>query len=417
MTVHKRRVFVTGIGCVSPIGSSHKEIVDNLEHGHCGIVAIGQEYHSELRSRVAGLVQNIPIEGVISQREQRHLDRFSLMAIVAGLQAWSDAGVDVRTVVRPDRVGVVVGVGMGGLSTYLAQYEILKRAGPGRVSPFVIPMVMTNAPGAHLSVRLGIQGLSFSVASACASSAHAVGESFIKIRDGYADVMLVGGSEAQVLDLTIGGFCAMKALSRNNENPQSASKPFDRERDGFVIGEGAGFLVLESEESVEKRGASHYAEILGYGVSSDAFHIARPAPEGKGQERAMASALEDACLTGADVEYVNAHGTGTPVGDEIELMAISRALHPRSVPLYVSSTKGATGHLLGAAGVCEFVFSVLSIRNGFLPPTLNLSHPVETVGLELIGPKPKPIGEPCCFLTNSFGFGGTNASLVARVVG
>lgn len=405
------------MGIVSPIGNTLEETTRALKEGRSGIVNISDQLHPDIPSKVGGSVKNLPIDQYVPAREQRRMERFVQLGMVAGLQAWQQSGLTLDQL--PDRasnVGVYTGIGMGGIPELCRQEDLLRQSGPRRVSPLLIPMIIPNILNAFLSMRLGLKGPGFTVVSACASSAHALGEAFVKIRDGYADVILAGGSEAVFCDLTFSGFCNMKALSTGfNDQPTRASRPFEKNRDGFVMAEGAAFVVVESESFLHARRGKPTAEIVGYGASSDAYHITQPAPEGEGGERAMRQAFLDAEVPVTDVTYVNAHGTSTPVGDELELQAISRVMGSHAKNVMVSSTKSLTGHMLGAAGAAEVIYSVLAMNHHFLPPNLNLEDPIDSYGLQLIGTRvvEKPIQT---FLSNSFGFGGTNASLIVRKV-
>jgi 3-oxoacyl-[acyl-carrier-protein] synthase II len=411
------KVFITGMGSVTPIGHALEDTLTSLREARSGVVSIHDRLHPEIPSRIAGAIQNAPIDDYVSPREQRRMDRFCQLGMVAGVKAWEHAGI--KTEDLPDKgenVGVLAGIGMGGVPYLLGQQDLLRKSGPRRVSPLMIPIIIPNIMCAFLSMRLGLKGVGISVVSACASSAHAIGEAFQKIQGGHNDVILTGGTEAVICDLTIAGFCNMKALSTGyNETPTKASRPFDEARDGFVMAEGAAFLVLESEAHMEKRGATPVAEVVGYGASQDAHHITQPAPEGEGGKRAMDHAFQTSGIEKEQVTYVNAHGTSTPVGDELELLAISKVMGEHAKNVKVSSTKSLTGHMLGAAGAAEAIFSILAMNNNFLPPTLNLDNPVDSCGLNIIGPKPEDI-QTDLFMTNSFGFGGTNASLLIKKV-
>lgn len=412
-----RRVFVTGMGCTTPLGNTLEETTTSLREGRSGIVDFSAHLHPDMPSRIAGVIRNAPIDAYVPAREQRRMDRFIQIGMVAGIQAWEQAKfLPDQLPVDVNRVGVISGVGMGGIPGVCEQHDVLKKSGPRRITPFFIPMIIPNLLSGFLGMRLGLKGPGFAVVSACASSAHAIGEAFVKIRDGYCDVMLAGGSESLLVDLTFAGFCSMKALStRYNATPQKASRPFDKDRDGFVMAEGAAFVVLESEESVAARGVTPVAEVIGYGASSDAHHITQPAPEGEGGERAMRAALADGGISADQINYVNTHGTSTPVGDELELLAISKVMGDHAKHVKVSSTKSMTGHMLGAAGAGELIFSILCMNKGFLPPNLNLENPENAYGLDLMGSQAQDVSVTTV-LSNSFGFGGTNASLIIRRV-
>jgi 3-oxoacyl-[acyl-carrier-protein] synthase II len=403
------------MGCVCPLGHELGTLTLRLKEGASGIVSVSDRLHPEIPSRVAGVIPELPLDAYIPPKEQRRMDRFIQIGLIAGVKAWEDSGLTSETMGDPGRIGVIAGVGMGGIPFLVEQQKILESSGPRRVSPFLIPAIIPNLVSGFISMRLGLKGVNYALVSACASSAHALGEGLNKIRWGEADVILAGGAESLIMDLTMAGFCSMKALSTKfNDQPPRASRPFDQLRDGFVMAEGGSFVVLESERSARKRGAKIYAEVLGYGATADAYHISLPAPEGEGGERSMRLAIEDAGIPIGSIGYVNAHGTSTPAGDELEVSAISRVMGSHVSEVFVSSTKSMTGHMLGAAGSSEIIFSILAIRDGFYPPTLNLEDPVSSYGLNWVGPKPVP-AQSTCFLKNSFGFGGTNASLVLKV--
>ncbi len=418
MTRSGNKVWVTGMGCATPIGCTLSDVTQSLKQGRSGITCFDESFAPDIASRVVGQILDLPIDEYIPPKEQRRMDRFIHLAMVAGLKAWADADLDKLNGDAAHRTGVITGIGVGGIGAISRQQTVLEQRGAKRVNPFLIPMCIPNLASGHLGIRLGIQGPNLAIASACASGSHAIGEAFYKIQSGQLDRVLVGGCEAVLVPISVAGFANMRALStRYNKEPERASRPFDRDRDGFVIAEGAGYVVLESQTHAEARQAKGYGEILGYGSTSDAYHVALPAPEGKGGEQAMRMALKDAQLSPEQIGYVNAHGTSTPAGDELELMAISRVLGDRAKHTYVSSTKSLTGHMLGAAGSCEMIFSLLAIREGFYPPTLNLENPVDSYGLSLVGRDPVPADRSKAFMTNSFGFGGTNAVLVVRPEG
>jgi len=405
----QRRVVVTGLGSVSPLGLSAEETFENACKGKSGIDKISRFDASEYDAQIAGEVKNFDPANYIALKEVKKMDLFIQYAMAASTMAMSDAGLN-RNNIDSERSGVFIGVGMGGLPVIEEQHSVLLKRGPNRITPFFIPKVITNLAAGHVSILFGAKGPSYSVTSACSSGSHAIGEAVRYIRDGICDMMIAGGSESTICPMAVGGFAAMKALSTRNDSPRLASRPWDKGRDGFVLGEGAGTLILESLESAERRGAKIYAEVSGYGASSDANHMTSPAPEGEGGLRAMKMAIEDANLQPTDIDYINAHGTSTPTGDPLESIAIERLLESHASKVWISSTKSMTGHLLGAAGALESVISILAIDKGIIPPTINLEEPDEDCRLDYVPlvAREKNIKH---VLNNSFGFGGTNACL------
>ncbi|NMP22976.1 beta-ketoacyl-ACP synthase II [Sulfobacillus harzensis] len=408
------RVVITGMGVVSPVGSG----LDNFWHGiTSGESAIGlvEDYDlSEYPTRIAAQVKDFDPSKYLDRREARHMDRFVQFAIAAAEEAWQDAGIDGHF--DPDRAGVVVGNGIGGMQTLTEQHQVLLDRGPSRINPFFIPKMIGNIAGGQLAIRYDLRGPNETVVTACASSGNAVGSGLRAIQHGEADVMLVGGTEAALIPLAFAGFCSMRAMSTRNDDPKHASRPFDLERDGFVMGEGAGFLVIESLSHAEKRGADKiYAELAGYGRSSDAYHVVEPHPEGEGAGHAMVRALKDANIKPEEIDYINAHGTSTPKGDIAETLAIKRVFGDHAYRLAVSSTKSSTGHLLGAAGAVELIASVLALKHQTLPPTINLETPDPECDLYYVPNKPEP-RRLRAVMSNAFGFGGQNASLIAREI-
>ncbi|MDR0967220.1 MAG: beta-ketoacyl-ACP synthase II [Rickettsiales bacterium] len=411
-----RRVVITGMGIVSPVGTGLEFAWKNLLDGVSGVREITSIDVSDLPSKIAGQ----PVLGkgagecdfdiAADAKEQKRMDKTTLFALVAADQAIKDAG-DFGS---GDRVGVCVGGGIGGLQNMYDVSVELEKNGPRFVSPFFIPKVLINMPAGHISIKYGYRGPNVSLVTACATGTHSIGEGARLIAHGDADVMICGGTEAAVCRVGIAGFCAMRALSTNNENPTAASRPWDDARDGFVIAEGAGILVLEEYEHATQRGAKIYAEVSGYGMSGDAHHITAPAPNGNGGLRAMRAALNDAGLNPSDVDYINAHGTSTGLGDAGELSAVKTLFD--GVNVSMSSTKSMTGHLLGAAGAAEAIFSALSIRDQIVPPTINLDNPMaEAAGVDLV-PNVAKKRRVDVALSNSFGFGGTNASIVLKKI-
>ncbi len=406
------RVVVTGLGAVAPNGIGVESFWQSIIGGVSGIGPITRFDASKHDTRIAGEVKGFDPLQWVEKKEARKMDLFIHYAVAASQMAYDDSGLKV-TDDNHERVGVFVGTGMGGIPALEESHKLLLERGPGRISAFFIPSIITNLASGQISMRFGMKGPNLCVSTACASGNHAIGDSFRIIQRGEADVMLAGGSEAVITPLTIGGFCSMKALSTRNDEPTRASRPFDKDRDGFVMGEGSGLMVLEELEHARRRNAKIYAEIVGYGMSADAYHITQPAPEGEGAVRSMRLALKDAKLTPSQVRYINAHGTSTPVGDVNETLAIKTVFgeHARSVA--VSSTKSMTGHLLGAAGGIESVITVLTLVHGILPPTINYETPDPECDLDYV-PNTARRAEVRYALTNSFGFGGTNASLLFK---
>jgi 3-oxoacyl-[acyl-carrier-protein] synthase II len=407
-----RRVVVTGLGAVAPNGIGVETFWNNLINGVSGIAPIARFDASRHDTRIAGEVKGFDPLQWMEKKESRKMDLFIHYAVAAAQMAYDDSGLKVTDENR-ERIGVFVGTGMGGIPALEESHKVLMEKGPSRISAFFIPSIITNMGSGHISMRFGMKGPNSCVATACATGNHAIGDSFRIIQRGDADVMLAGGSEAVITPLTIGGFCSIKALSTRNDEPTRASRPFDKDRDGFVMGEGAGLMVLEVLEHAQRRGARIYAELVGYGMSADAHHITLPAPEGEGAVRSMRLALADAGVSPSQVEYINAHGTSTPAGDINETLAIKTLFGDHARRLAVSSTKSMTGHLLGAAGGIESVITVLAITHGILPPTINYETPDPGCDLDYV-PNTTRRAEVEFALTNSFGFGGTNATLVFK---
>lgn len=417
-----RRVVVTGMGILSPLGSGVDHVWQNIINGKSGIRAVTSFDVSDITSRVAGQVPGgdgtngtFNPDDYVEPKEQKKVDRFILLGMAAATQAIKDSGWVAETEEDQWRTGVMVGSGIGGLNEIYETSLLMAEKGPRRISPFFIPASLINLASGQISIQHGFKGPNHAVVTACSTGAHAIGDAMRLIQLGDADVMVAGGTEAAVNRLGMGGFAALRALSTGyNDNPEQASRPFDQGRDGFVIAEGAGVLVLEELEHAKKRGAKIYGEVVGYGLSGDAHHITSPPPDGNGGFRAMQAALKSAKLNPSDIDYINAHGTSTPVGDEIEVGAIKRMLGDSVKTASMSSTKSAIGHLLGAAGAVEAIFSLQAIRTGILPPTLNLENPSEScLGIDLV-PKVAKEKKVKAALSNSFGFGGTNASLIFK---
>jgi 3-oxoacyl-[acyl-carrier-protein] synthase II len=406
------RVVVTGLGAVAPNGIGTQTFWENLINGVSGVAPITRFDASKHDTQIAGEVKGFDPLQWIEKKEARKMDLFIHFAVAAGQMAYDDSALKVTDDNR-ERVGVFVGTGMGGIPALEESHRILMEKGPGRISAFFIPSIITNLASGQISMRFGMKGPNSCVCTACATGNHAIGDSFRIIQRGEADVMLAGGSEAVITPLTIGGFCSMKALSTRNHEPTRASRPFDKDRDGFVMGEGSGILVLESLEHARRRRAKVYAEIVGYGMSADAYHITQPAPEGEGAVRSMRLALQDAALAPSLVDYINAHGTSTPAGDLNETLAIKTVFGDHARSLAVSSTKSMTGHLLGAAGGIESLITVLAIARGMLPPTINYDTPDPECDLDYV-PNSARRKDVRYAMTNSFGFGGTNATLVFK---
>lgn len=406
----RRRVVVTGLGAVTPLGNDVSTFWENLLTGKSGVGPITQFDASNLEVRIAAEVKDFDPVGLFGRREARRHDRFTLFALEAARQAVADAGLRFEQEDR-DAVGVIIGTGIGGALTFLENYDVLLKAGPRRVSPFMIPMMMPNAAAAVIAITYGLRGPNICVSSACATGAHAIGEAAEMIRRGDAEVMICGGSEAVIHPLAVSGFANMGALSARNDEPQRASRPFDAKRDGFVLGEGAGVLVLESLEHAQARGARIYCELAGYGASCDAYHIAAPEEAGEGAALAMRRALADAGLPPEAVDYINAHGTSTPLNDRIETLAIRTVFGPHADRLAVSSTKSMIGHLMGAAGAVEAIVCVKTLETGWVHPTINYETPDPECNLDYV-PNQARYLKPRVALSNSFGFGGHNGCLV-----
>jgi 3-oxoacyl-[acyl-carrier-protein] synthase II len=404
------RVVVTGLGAVAPNGIGIESFWRSIVNGVSGIAPITRFDASRHDARIAGEVKGFDPLQWVEKKEARKMDLFIHYAVAAAQMAYDDSGLKVTDDNR-ERVGVFVGTGMGGIPALEESHKILLEKGPGRISAFFIPSIITNLASGQISMRFGMKGPNSCVCTACATGNHAIGDSFRIIQRGEADVMLAGGSEAVITPLTIGGFCAMKALSTRNDEPTRASRPFDKDRDGFVMGEGAGLMVLESLEHARRRSARIYAEIVGYGMSADAYHITQPAPDGA--VRSMRLALKDAGVEPHQVDYINAHGTSTPAGDANETLAVKTVFNQHARKLAVSSTKSMTGHLLGAAGGIESVITVLAIAHRVIPPTINYETPDPECDLDYVPNTARP-AEVRYALTNSFGFGGTNASLLFK---
>ncbi len=405
-----RRVVITGIGCISPLGVGFEATWSGAVAGRSGVGLVTRFDTTGYPSRIAAQCVDEVIPSILPAKELRRTDRCVLLALQAAGEAIADAGLEVDDTNR-DRIGVAIGSGIGGLQTIIDNDVILREKGPRRVSPFTIPMGIANMPSGLVSLYYGLRGPNLCHVSACATGAHAIGEGAEMIRRGQADVVVVGGTESPILGVALAGFGSMKALSNRNDEPTRASRPFDRDRDGFVMGEGAGVLVLESAEYAAARGARIRAHVLGYGATADATHMVAPDPEGRGASRCMEAALVHAGLTARDVGYVNAHATSTPAGDPTEVVAIRRTFGRHMDDLPVSATKSMTGHLLGAAGALEAILTVGALQEGLLPPTINLDDPDPECELDHVANVARK-HRTLVAISNSFGFGGTNATLV-----
>jgi 3-oxoacyl-[acyl-carrier-protein] synthase II len=410
--VLKHRAVITGMGVVSPVGNHLDEFWNNLIEGKSGIGLLTRFDTADLPTKVAGEVKNFEPTEWINKKESRHMDRFAQFAIAAAKMALQDSGLDLEKVDK-ERAGAVMGCGIGGVTTFEEQKEVLMSKGSGRVTPFFVPMLISNMAAGHLSIEFGFQGSSMTIVTACASATNAIGEALRIIQRGEADVVLCGGTEAPITSLAFAGFCAAKTMSTEKENPKQACRPFDKRRSGFVMGEGAGVLVLESLEHAEARGAHIYAELAGYGSTSDAYHITTPVPGGAGAARAMRLALKDAGVSVEDVDYINAHGTSTGPNDSTETAAIKTVFGSYAPKLAISSTKSMTGHLMGAAGAIEAIICALSIERGAIPPTTNYGEPDPECDLDYV-PNIARKQEVNVAMSNSLGFGGHNATIVLK---
>jgi beta-ketoacyl-acyl-carrier-protein synthase II len=408
----ERRVVITGLGIVSPLGSDLDVFWRNLLEGVSGIVPITRFDTANFDCKIGGEIRDFKPEDYMPVKETRRTDRFTQYAVGAARRAVADARLEMDKE-EPTRVGVLIGSGIGGMETIENQVGVLHSKGPSRVSPFMIPMLIVNMASGYVSMLVGAKGPNLAVVSACATATHALGEAARAIVHNDADVMLAGGSEAALTGLGVAGFASMRALSTRNHEPTRASRPFDAGRDGFVMGEGAGVCVLESLEHARRRHAQIYCEVSGYGITGDAYHMSAPSPEGEGAARAMTMALRHARLNPEDIDYINAHGTSTPVGDKCETQAIKSAFGSHAKRVAVSSTKSMTGHLLGAAGAVETAVCALAIKHGFVPPTINYETPDPDCDLDYVPNKPRQMTVRAC-MNNSLGFGGHNASLIVK---
>jgi beta-ketoacyl-acyl-carrier-protein synthase II len=408
-----KRVVVTGLGTISPVGNTTADFWAAIVAGKSGIARISRFDPEGFDTQIAGEVKGFRPEEILDKKEIRRTDLFVQYGLAAALEAVKAAGLDQSNGIDQDRAGVIIGSGIGGIETLEVQHSNLVEKGPARISPFFIPMMIADMAAGQISIRLGYRGPNFAAVSACASGAHAIGEAFRILAKDEAEIMVTGGAEAAVTPLAIGGFCSMKAMSTRNDSPERASRPFDAGRDGFVMGEGAGIAILETLDHALARGADILAEVVGYGATADAHHMTAPSPDGEGAARAMRLALKDAGLLPEEVDYINAHGTSTPLNDKYETMAVKSVFGEHSYKLAFGSTKSMTGHLLGAAAGIEFSISVLAIRDGVIPPTTNFEVPDPDCDLDCV-PNQSRRQEVGVVLTNSLGFGGHNVSLVVK---
>lgn len=408
----KKRVVITGLGCVTPVGTGKDDFWVNIKSGVSGIDKITRFDYTNYQTQIAGEVKDFTPEDYISKKELKKMDRFTQFAMVASKLAVADSELDLNKI-DGNRMGTVIGTGIGGVETIEAQHKNLLEKGNRRVSPFFIPMMIGNMAAGQVAIEFGAKGPSTNICTACASGTNSVGDAFKIIQRGDADIMIVGGTEAAVAEFAVAGFCNMKAMSTNNDNPQKASRPFDKDRDGFVMGEGCGILILEELESAIKRNAKIYAEIVGYGMTSDAYHITTPVENGEGAARAMQMAINDAGIEPAQIDYINAHGTSTYYNDLYETMAIKSVFGENAKNVSISSTKSMTGHLLGASGAIEAIVCALAIKDNFVPPTINLENLGEGMDLDYTPNKGKERTINYA-LSNSLGFGGHNATIVLK---
>ncbi len=408
----RRRVVITGLGIISPVGNTVPTAWENIVAGRPGIGRITRFDASAFASQIAGEVKDFDISTYISAKDARRMDTFIHYGMAAGIQAFKDCGLEI-TAENAERVGVNIGSGIGGLQLIEGTHDDYLAGGPRKISPFFIPGTIINMISGHLSIMFGLKGPNLAMVTACTTATHCIGESSRMIEYGDADVMICGGAESTVTPLAIGGFASARALSTRNDDPATASRPWDKDRDGFVLGEGAGVLVLEEYEHAKARGARIYAEVLGYGMSADAHHMTAPAEDGDGARRCMVNALRNAKMNLDEIDYINAHGTSTPLGDLAETMAVKRCFGDQAKRLVVNSTKSMTGHLLGAAGGVEAVFSTLALHHQISPPTINIFNQDEQCDLDYCANTARKM-EIRAALSNSFGFGGTNGTLVLR---
>lgn len=407
-----KRVVITGLGAISPLGNNKDALWDGLLSGRSGVSYITKFDPKDHETKIAAEVKDFDPSLYMEKKEAKRMDLFSQYAVAASKEAIEDGGIDLLSL-DLERVGTIIGSGIGGITTLEAEKEKIELKGPGRVSPLFIPMMITNMAAGQVSMNLGLKGSSMTLTTACASATHAIGEAFRSIKHGYQDMVVTGGTESSITKLSVAGFISMKALSSRNDSPESASRPFDKDRDGFVMGEGAGILILEDLDHALKRGAKIYAEIVGYGSTSDAFHITQPDPEAKGASKAMSLALSEGGVVKEEVDYINAHGTSTYFNDKLESLAIEKVFGDHAKDINISSTKSMTGHLLGAAGGVEAIATVLAIKNSIIPPTINYTTRDEECSLNYT-PNKAVKRDIKYALSNSLGFGGHNASILFK---
>ena len=411
--MRERRVVVTGVGVVSPIGNNRETFWEGLISGRNGIDLISRFDPSDYSSRIAGEVKDFDPLRYIEKKEAKKMDRFTQYAVDAAMQAWEDAGLNGHDDLDKERLGVSVGSGIGGIGTFEEQMKILMEKGPRRISPFMVPMLIANMAAGYISIYLQARGPLNTTVTACATSTHSIGDSFRIIQRGDADCMVAGGAEAAITPLAYGGFCSARALSTRNDSPGEASRPFDERRDGFVMGEGAGVVIMEELDSALKRGADIYGEFVGYGMYVDAYHITAPVPVGRGAFLCMKRALDDAGLEPGQIDYINAHGTSTPHNDRIETISIKKLFGEHACRLAVSSNKSMFGHLLGAAGAVELISTLMTLKHHVIPPTINYEYPDPECDLDYVPGKMREATVDRA-LSNSFGFGGTNSCLALK---
>ncbi|HWR60166.1 MAG TPA: beta-ketoacyl-ACP synthase II [Clostridia bacterium] len=410
--MNERRVVVTGIGVISPIGTGKEKFFQSLKDGVCGIDYITRFDTEGYDTKIAAEVKDFEPTDYIDRKECRRMDRFTQYAVAASKMAVEDAALQLDSV-DSDMFGVCIGSGIGGMETLEAQHDVLRDKGPGRVSPFMVPMMISNIASGNVSIALNAKGPNTTIVTACASGTNAIGEAFRVIQRGDADIMVGGGTEASITPISLAGFCSMKALSTRNGDPKTASRPFDKDRDGFVMGEGAGMLILEELEHAKKRGARIYGEVVGYGTTGDAHHITAPAPDASGALKAMQRAVKDAGIEAKELDYINAHGTSTDLNDKLETLAVKKLLGEDAGNTPISSTKSMTGHLLGAAGAVEAIACLLAITEGIIPPTINYTTPDEECDLDYV-PNTARKKAVRYAMSNSLGFGGHNASIILK---
>ncbi len=410
----KRRIVVTGMGMLSPVGNSVEESWKNILAGKSGIETITSFDVSSFSTQFSASVKNFDVTSIMSAKDARKMDSFIHFGIAAAIEAIEDSALEVSEE-NADRIGVAIGSGIGGLGTIENNYEKYSAGGPRKISPFMIPAAIINMISGNLSIRYGFKGPNYAISTACATATHSIGDAARMIQHGDADVMITGGAEFATTALGLGGFAAARALSCRNDDPQTASRPWDKDRDGFVLGDGAGVVVLEEYEHAKKRGAKIYAEVIGFGMSGDAYHMTSPSKGGEGASRCMTNALNDAGINADEVNYVNAHGTSTPAGDIAEVQAAKQTFGDHAYKLAMSSTKSMTGHLLGAAGGIEAIFTILALRDQVAPPTINIFNADEGCDLNFVPDTPQEMNIDIA-MSNSFGFGGTNGTLIFRKV-